>query len=508
MDKSNKRIVVNTGVVYARLIITTVIGLLSSRYVLIALGASDFGLYSVVGGIISMLNVLSVAMYTTTQRYINVEMGNPDGDLNKIFNISRLLHIGFALFILLIAETAGLFYIYHYLNVAPDRFSDAVFIFQISSIAAAVGIINVPYQALIQANEKFVQLAAIDIFNCVVKFLFIITLLYTDGNTLRLYAIGMSLLTVFSLCFYNVTCRMQWHEIIKYRFYDDKKKYKEILVFNNYVALGATSYLGRTQASNMLVNYFFGTLVNAAFAIGYAIENYCMMFVSNVGSAAAPQIAQNYFSDNKRAVFLTETLNKYTIYLVLLIVVPISLELEFVLRLWLRDVPDGTLLVCYLTLLSALVRVMFGGMDKLIQASGKNKWFQITGSAIQLSVIPVGYVFFRVGFPAYTIVALYIVSTVIGFGAGLFLMRRLLGFNIRTYVAHVYAPVFRVLGMTGLLSFFYLNLRFDTIYEHLGGLILSLLFTSLAIYLVGFENSEKLWFRNIIATRFIKHRQA
>ncbi len=504
MDISNKRIFFNTGIVYIRLIITTLIGLLSSRYVLLALGASDFGLYSVVGGIITMLNVLSVAMFTTTQRYINVEMGNPLGNLNKIFNISRLLHAGFALLFLLVAEIMGIYYIYNFLNVQPEKFGDALFVFHISTIAAAIGIVNVPYQALMQAKEKFAQIATIDIFSSLFKLILILALFYIDGNILRIYAIGMSFLTVISLFFYTIACRIQWREVIKYKYYNDKKIYKEILVFNNYVALGATSYLSRTQAANMLVNYFFGTLVNAAFAIGYSIENYCMMFVSNVGSAAAPQITQNYNNNNERSVFLTETLNKLTIFLTLLVIVPISIELEFVLRLWLKNVPDGALLVCHLTLLSTLARVTFGGFDKLVQASGKNKWFQIIGSITQLLVIPIGCMFFWMGLPAYTIIILYILSTIIGSVICLYLMKRILHFDIIRYVKHVFVPSFRVIIMIVLFAILYLQWDVDTVFKHIVGLILGFLMTVWAIYLLGLEISEKKLLKHIIIQKIIK----
>ena len=204
MKKENKRIFVNTGIVYAKLVITTIIGLLTSRFVLQALGAYNYGLYSVVGGLIAMLGILSAAMHTTTLRFINVEMGKKSGNLNRIFNISRLLHIGFAGFIFLVAETLGMYYIYNYLNVEVGRISDAVFVFQVSTIAAVIGIVNVPNQALLMANEKFFQIAIFDIAKSIMILLFVICLCAkNDGNPLRVYALGMSFLTLISLVFYT-----------------------------------------------------------------------------------------------------------------------------------------------------------------------------------------------------------------------------------------------------------------------------------------------------------------
>lgn len=491
MHKDNKKFFINTGIMYGRLIVVTIVGLLISRYVLLALGASDYGLYSVVGGLIAMLNVLSTAMYTTTRRFINVEMGKPDGNLNRIFNISRLLHVGFALFIFLIAETIGMFYIYNYLNVEPDKMSDAIFVFQVSTIAAAISIVNVPYQAMLEANEKFSQIAVYDIFLNCLKLGFVLSLFLFKDNVLRIYAVGMSGLTLISMLFYNVACFVQWRDVVKYKFYRGFAQYKEILFFNNYVALGATAYMSRTQASNMLVNYFFGTLVNAAFAIGYAIETYCMMFVSSIGAAASPQITQNYANNQERSFYLTAVLNRISVYMILLLIVPISLELDFVLKLWLKDVPEGAYIVCQLTLASAFTRILFGGKDKIVQASGKIRWFQITGSILDVSCIPISYVLFKFGYPAYTIVAVYVVCTVVHGFWTFFLMKILLKFDVLNYVKMVYIPV----GLTsiGILAviFGYSQIKLDSFCEHFFGIALSGICCSLCIYFLGLNKDEK-----------------
>ena len=497
MDKNNKRIALNTGVMYVRLIVTTIIGLLTSRYVLLALGASDFGLYAVVGGLILMLNVLSIAMHTTTRRFVNVEMGKPDGNLNRIFNISRLLHIGFALFVFLIAETVGLFYIYNYLNVAPERFDDAVFIFHISTIAAAINIINAPYQALMEAYEKFNQIAFADVLRSTVKLVFVYYLMIMGGDVLRVYAMGMALLTLFLLSFYNVACFWQWRDIIKYKFYKASGIYREILVFNNYVAMGATAYIARTEASTMLVNYFFGTLVNAAFAIGYTIENYCLTFVSNIGTAALPQITKNYFSNYERSLQLTENINRYSVYMMLLVFVPISAELEFVLRLWLKEVPEGTALVCQLTLISALTRVLFGSVNAIVQASGKNKWFQIIGSSTQLICIPIGFVLYKMRAPAITIIILIIISILVERCVIFYLLHRILKFDVWSYVRHVLMSVAFVILCSCILIIAYRHMGIDGNLRKMFGMLFCLFVTFHIVYYCGLNKDERsfIWIR-------------
>lgn len=497
MDKNNKKIALNTGVMYVRLIVTTIIGLLTSRYVLLALGASDFGLYAVVGGLILMLNVLSIAMHTTTRRFVNVEMGKPDGNLNRIFNISRLLHVGFALFIFLIAETVGLFYIYNYLNVAPERFDDAVFIFHISTIAAAINIINAPYQALMEAYEKFNQIAFADVLRSTVKLVFVYYLMIMGGDVLRVYAIGMALLTVLLLSFYTVACFCQWRDIIKYKFYKASGTYLEILVFNNYMAMGATANIARSEASTMLVNYFFGTLVNAAFAIGYTIESYCMTFVNSIGKAASPQITKYYFSNYERSLRLTEAINRYSVYMMLLVFIPISAELEFILRLWLKEVPEGTALICQLTLISALVRVLFDSVNAVFLASGKTKWFQIVSSTIQLICIPIGYLLYRIGLPAITIIVLYIINTLVDRCAILFLLYRILNFNVIRYVKNVLVSITPVVLCGGIIIIVYRQIGIEDSLWRILGMLLCFSVALLLIYVLGLDSMEK----DVVRTR-------
>lgn len=491
MESKNKRIVLNTGVMYARLIVVTIIGLLTSRYLLQTLGANDFGLYSVVGGLIALLNVLSTAMTTTTRRFINVEMGKPGGNLNRIFNISRLLHVGFAVFVVIVAELIGLFYIYNYLNVEPGRIGDAVFVFQVSVIASAFGIYTVPFQSLLEAHEKFTAVALIDILKSVLSIGLVLGLFLFENDRIRIYSVGMGLITIALLLVYVITCRRKFKEIVRFNYYKEKKSYREIIVFNNYIAIGALSYMSRSQGSTILINFFFGTLVNAAFAIGYTLETYCMSFVSNIGAAAAPQITSNFENNNDRSLSLTATLHRLSVYLMLLLVVPISLELDFVLNLWLKDVPEGALLISQLTLISALSRVVFGGVEKYIQASGEIKWFQLVCSTAEILCLFIGFLLFKIGFESYNIIIVYILCTIFNCIVSFLMMKKLLGFNLCFYLKDVYVSVAKVLLGVGLYVFLYTRVLIDSIPGHLLGVIASLIIVAVIVYMVGTKKEER-----------------
>ena len=223
INKSNQLIARNSIIVYARLFITTVIGVFISRFVLQALGASDYGLYGVVGGLVSLFAVISGSMSATTIRFLNIELGKEGGDPNKVFNLCRVTHILFAVLVLVLAESIGMFYILKYLNVAPDKLGDAIVVFQVSTIVACIGIVNVPYQSTFVAKEKFLYIAVIDIINSIVKLVLVIGLLYYHGNRLRLYALIMSFATLFSFVAYHYLCHRYWPELVKRRKYRNKE---------------------------------------------------------------------------------------------------------------------------------------------------------------------------------------------------------------------------------------------------------------------------------------------
>ena len=226
--QDNRRIAGNTMVIWGRMLAIIVIGLLCTRFMFQALGASDVGLYTVVGGIIAMLGFLSSAMTATTRRYINIEMGKPDGNPNKVFNICLSLHIGLALVIFLLAETLGMYYVLHWLKVAPGKLPDAIFVFQVSIVTACLNIVNMPYQALMESFEKFLQTSLIDIASNLLRLVLCIVLLHYNGNGLRFYALLMCAMTVCSMALYHLYCYRHWPEIIRKRRYKDKALYREI----------------------------------------------------------------------------------------------------------------------------------------------------------------------------------------------------------------------------------------------------------------------------------------
>ena len=492
LSKDNQLIYRNTLIIYARMLFVTFVGLFSSRFVLQALGASDYGLYNVVGGLIAMLNFISTAMVTTTRRFVNVEMGKPDGNINKVFNICLLLHIGFALLILVIAETLGIWYINNMLNVAPGKENDAMFVFQISTIVACIGIINVPYQSLIEAHEFFGKAAIIDILTTAVKFAFILVLLLYSGNALRFYAISICLVTLLSFALYHRVCKKKWADTIRWHYYGRSPLYKEILVFNNYTALGAIATIGKSQGSNLLVNFFFGTIVNAAFAIAYQVESYVYMFVNKISLAANPQVAKNYSGGSlERVNSLIEKNSKYSILIMTVFFFTIYVELDYILSVWLKEVPPGATLLCQLTLIDALVRSFSEGTNGLVHASGKIKWFQIVGSIILLSNLPLGFMLFKIGFEAHWIIICFIATSVGYRGISLYMMHSILKFDVKRYFVRAYLSPILVIGVLVCYSIVYNSFLKTGVQFHVLGILLTLVLSLISAFILGLDKKEK-----------------
>lgn len=437
--KENARIAINTAVMYVRMVAIILISLFSARFVLRALGASDYGLYNVVGGLIAMLNFVSTAMITTTRRFINIERGKPGGDTNRIFNVCLVVHLCLAALLLILAETVGMYYIYHWLNVDAAKVGDAVFVFQVSTIVACIGVVNLPYQSLIESFEKFTLSSVVDISVNVVKLVLVILLTYYPGNALRMYALCMALITFLSFLAYRFICFRKWPEIIKWRPAGSRKEYAEVVGFNNYTAMGALAWVARSQGSTLIVNWFFGTVVNAALAVAYQLENFSVTAINRLTSAASPQITQNYSGGNMdRSLDLVYKISRYSVLLMSLLVFSIAVDVDFVLDLWLKEVPEGTASLALWTMASALIRSFMGGTQVLEQASGKIKWFQIINSIMSVVGLPIAWAAYAAGASPEAVIQVYIIYTLIYRLVEMQLLKRLIYFDIKRYMAHAY----------------------------------------------------------------------
>lgn len=454
MLSANHRIARNTIYMYIRQITNMVVGLYTSRLVLEILGVSDFGLFAVVGGVLAIFTFISSSLATSTSRFFNIEMGRTGGDVNASFCINIVLHVALAVVIFVLAESIGLWYVCNRLNVDSGKIVDAIFVYQVSIATACLGIVNTPYRSLLTAYEWFGFLAAIDVVNSFVRLGCVVLLGFYHGPyALRLYSIIFAITIANTFVVFHIVAYRKWRETIRFRFIRSWQCYKAVLTFGSWNVLATLAYTARSSGSDLLLNSFFGTTMNGAFAISKTINNTLMTFTGSFDGASAPQIIQAYAAGDKpRYTYLCNKLGRINLLMFELIAFPLLIQLDYVLHLWLGIVPQNTLIFSTLYIVIAGISMSCGGIYNLMNATSDIKWFKINCSILFVVCLPISYVMFAYGYPAYTILALFIIADIAQRAVQLWLLKRIVGFDAWLYAKEAYTrPLLIALLLTGII---------------------------------------------------------
>lgn len=445
MDNQNKRIAKNTIFMYIRMAITMCIGLYTSRVVLQALGVEDFGLYNVIGGIVSMFTILNSAMVNTTSRFITVYLAKGDGlEVCRIFNMSSLVHIVIAVLVVLFAETIGLWYLENKLVVPEGRMFAAHWLYQLSILSAVFSILYVPYNAAIVAHEKMGVFAFIQIADSVMKLIIVLLLAYSPIDKLIFYATLLTILSIADLCVYFVYCKRHFAET-KIMFYWNNSVFKEMMGFAGWAVVGNFSSFFYTQGINLLLNAFCGPAVNAARGIAVQVESVVRQFASNVQVAINPQILKSYsVGDMNRMYTLVMASSRYCFYLLFILSLPIFIETDFLLKIWLADVPEHTTnfvrLILSIVLLDAFINPMFTAN----LASGKLKIYNLSVCSVSYLFMIITYMAIRFTLVPESVFICLLVSTIIGVIIRIFVLHKQIGLNPKMFISSVIHKVFMV----------------------------------------------------------------
>lgn len=499
MVSDNKRIALNTAVLYVKLILSVFIGLYTSRVVLQALGASDYGLYTVVGGIVTMMNFLGTTMVSVSYRYIVVEFGKKEqGDPNKVFNTVMVIHIVLMFLLLFVGELFGTYYINNIAKFDPAKIDDAIFVLHMSLIATALNIISIPYNGLIIAREKFVYTAIVEIGRSLLKLVLVIFLLHYLGNKLRLYSViaaFYSAILPISLFVYSF---IKEKSTIKWRINKKLSDYKEICKYAFWIMFGALACMGQNQGSNMIINYFFNTVINAAFAIGFQINSYVMMFVQSLNQAAVPQIMKGQSSgDTERSLSLVYTISKCSFFIMLIPVVPLSINIDYILSIWLKDVPPFTNIFAILLMICGLIRCLGAGFDSSIQATGKIKPFQIFYSIAYIMVLPISFLLYTLHSPVYIILICTIISAICILIFQIIYLSKITKFDPYFYLKNTVLKCFYVTLLSlPLLGFSFINCNSLLVFFISSSI--SLICLLINIYYFGCNKKEKIIIKKVI----------
>lgn len=503
---ANKRIAKNTLYLYIHQFLSLLLGLYTSRIVLQVLGVSDFGIFSVVGGVLAMFTFVSGSLSSATSRFLNVEMGKENGDVNKVFNINLSLHTILALIIFVLAETVGLYYVYHFLVVPEGKLPDAVFVYQISIITVCLGIMNTPFASLFNAHEDFFFTTAMNILNLFIQLFCVFMLqLYTGSYPLRLYAVLMSLTTVNTFVVYHWVGARRWPEIVKLKLIKGWEHYKPVLSFGGWNLLSTISFMARSSGSDLLLNSFFGTAVNGAYAVSRTVNRQINAFSVFFDAASGPQIIQSYSAGNfQRCQYIVNKLGRVALLLFELAFFPLYIELEFVLHLWLGEVPPGVLTFCRINMILLGVSLSCGGIGQLVSAGGKLKWFKLNLSFFFLMCIPIGYVLFRLGYSQYSLLILFIFADIFQRIVQLFLLKRILNFDSMKYVREAYVKPVIIALIMGCLLWAYSLFDVQQIAIKSFAIIVCFLLTASLIYKIGLTKGERYKLVNIIRRKLCR----
>lgn len=491
----NRRIALNTSVLYIKLIVNIIIGLYTSRVILLTLGVDDYGLYSVVGGIVTMMNFMGTAMLSTSYRFITVEMGKgANGNLNKVYNTVLIIHLLIAVSLILIGETAGTYYIKYHLNVAVERIPDALYVLRWSLFSTFLVIISYPSNGVIIAREKFVFTSSIEIIQSVLKLILVFALSYYIGNKLRMFALIMVVYSLILPISYTVYCQVKVKDLVKWNFNYDLASYKEIFFYAIWIMLGAMASMVQNQGAAILINTFFTLALNAAFGIATVVNSYVQMLVKSLGQATIPQITKSYSSgDRKRAMSLVFMISKYTFFMMLIPTVPLLISIDNVLILWLRDVPYYTNTFIFFMLCNGLVYSLECGFDTLIQATGKIRANQIGFSIIGLMVFPIAFFSYRMDAPPYIIILITIMASFCTIVFHTIILKRITDFMYKQYFYNTIIPAIKVLIPVVALAFL---IRYGFVLQNVllsifAKSLLSIISIIVIIYFFGLSRNEK-----------------
>lgn len=501
-SEKTKRIAKNTLLLYIRTFFTMSISLYTSRVILEALGMDDYGVYNVVGGIVGLLGIMSAPLINAVTRFLTYYMGLEDiSNLNKVFSTSVIIQIALSCAVVFICETIGLWFLNHQLNIPSGSLNAANWVFQMSIISSVFGLVIIPYNAAIVAHEKMGIYAYFSIIEVVIKLIFVIVLTNIPSCRLVFYAFFLLCLSITMQLINFIYCKRHFLECsIKWEL--DKTIFKEISAFAGWNFFGNAANVMNSQGINILLNLFFGVVVNAARAIVSQVENAIKQFVSNFLIAINPQITKSFAQrDYEFIKKLACTSSKFSFYLFMLFGLPVWLESDIILKLWLNTVPEYTGIFLRLSMVVTAIILIGDSSYTIMMATGKIRNYQIIAVCLGIIVLPLSWLCYKFGLPAYTCYILLIINYILVIVVRLYLLQLYIKSFLYWFLVNCVIPISKVLALTMLLTLFVTN------YFHasLGRVFITVACTTsfgiTTIYFFGMSIVERSKLRTIISSK-------
>lgn len=491
---NGKRIAKNTIMLYIRMLLTMAVTLYSSRIILRTLGVEDYGIYNVVGGVVAMFGFLNIAMVSATQRFMSYSLGcGENSHVSKVFSNSLLIHIIIACIILVFAETIGLWFFYSKLVIPDERMNAAFWVYQISILTFILSVIRVPDNSAIIAYEKMDAYAYFSIIEVVLKLAVVFILPLLTYDMMISYAILVLLVTVSVNIVYRLYVKHSFSHIVFIPRYENGL-FKEMSRFAGWNLFGNLSCSLSNYGVNIVLNMFFGPVVNAARGIASQVQSAIVSFGSNLIIAVNPQIIKSYAQQDydymTKLVFRT---SKLAFFLLFMLALPIINNIECILSIWLGEYPEYTSVFICLILIDSLINIVCGPIQTAVNATGNNRLYQIIDGVSLLLNFAMAYFLLRSGASVYMPFVVTILISVFAVNMRLLVFRRYTRLNIKNFYLKVLPRIICVVFLSTILSRCLLLFNATTIKQMFTNIIVTLSLVLLIIFLVGIDRTERRW---------------
>lgn len=493
VESNDRRIVKNTLILYIRTFLLIFVNLYVVRIVLRELGLEDYGIYNLIGGFVVMFSIIIQSLSSASQRFFAIQIGKGDfSQLEKEFSITFWSYLKLALGLFLIAEVVGIWFINYQLSTIPINRMNAVnYVFQFSLLSFLVSFLTIPFNALIIALEKMKTIAYVSFVEAIFKLLVAVSICYIIGDKLILYAFLMFVASTLVCILYIIKCT-KLVPGLKIRKVKDKASQSDIMSYTGWNTLDSFSSVLSTQGVNMLLGIFLGPIVNSARALAYQISSTLNHFVLNFITASKPQIIKYYadgdFNNLEKLVFRS---SKFSFFLLLFVSIPLFLYSDFVLIIWLGELPPYAADLTKIVLLTVLIEVLSYPILAQVQATGKIRKYNIVISLLRLTILPVTYYLLLFEFSVRSVFIANLILAVLCLFTRLVMINSIVNFDVKAFVKEVLLPVLFVFMLTFLLSFSLgLYASVDLIHV-IQGLVLSYSSYFLAVMFVGTSKDEQ-----------------
>lgn len=483
-----------------------IISLYTSRKILEALGVSDFGIQNVVGGVITMLTFLNGSMSVATQRFLSVELGRKDkSKYNRIFNMAVLIHIGLAVLVLIAAETIGLWFVNTYLNIPAGRMTAANWVYQASILSTILGILQTPYHASIISHEHMHIYAYVGLGESFGRLFLVLLLIVYPYDRLIFWGFITFFFQFLIAIIYRVYCIRQFPEC-KLCLKWDHSVFSSMLKFTGWNMFGTIAWLLKDQGVNILMNIFGGTVANAARGISVQVSSAVQGLTGGFQSAVNPQLTKRYAAKDTEATcrLLCES-SKISYFLLFIIALPVMMEADFILKLWLVEVPPMAPLFTRIILIESLLSAMGNPMITSLMATGNIKWYQIVVGSSLLFIVPIAYIFLKVGFPIETALIVSALFILLGDVMRVIFCKKQLGLSLRQFSLKVVLPITVVTLLSVILPIFIHNHLSEGWNRLILSTVISCAIVAVLTYTIGLTTTERKFIITGIVSRIKKY---